>query len=523
MVLYGSQVPLHNTAPSGPEFFDDQGEDAVWYAAKRGLKADLWQEEVVKSWLRVTKEQKFACAVAGVAVARQNGKNGGLEIVELYLMSVLGMKILHTAHEVKTARKAFLRLTHFFGDEANDPNAKYPDLNAKVKEVRKTNGQEAIVLHALDCELKPCKCKGGGSVEFIARSKSSGRGFTVDVLVLDESQDLTEEQLQALLPTISAGPAKNPLTLYMGTPPAVEELAKGNGRPFLRTRTNALTGKQKVAWVEFGTPEHIEDMTPDELTAYVQDPKNHAKSNPAYNIRLLPSTIEAELAQFSPESFARERMNKWPKSLDHVSVIPAEPWNRLAMGIPPKAVSDQWQTAAFGIDMNRERNKVSIAVTSYVPEDEDLIVLELIASAKYDDGGTPKLVDYLWERAKRVHHIIIDGRSPAVSLVPHLRKRKMKVRVLGGGEFVEASMNFFDASMKDRTVAHFSEPRLDDSVSGLGKLPVDKSGAQWKFSPMDLTKEYHPFMATLCAHYGATKFVKRRFYENAQETTHGFG
>lgn len=511
-MLYGSQIPLHNTAPVGDEYLDDHGEDAVWYAEKYGLIADPWQDTTVRSWLRQTADEKWACAVAGVTVARQNGKNGGLEVVELYLMAQLGMKILHTAHEVKTAQKAFARLKHFFGESKDDPNAKFPELNAMVEKVRNVNGQEAIIL------------RNGGSIEFVARSKGSGRGFTVDVLVLDEAQDINEEQLQAQLPTISAGPAQNPLTIYMGTPPSLEELAKGNGRPFLRVRTNALKGLQRIAWVEFGTPEYIEDMTPEELAEYVQDPANHAKANPAYNLRIMPSTIEGELGQFSPESFARERLNKWPKSLEHVSVIPTERWSALGVEPPPLAVANLWQTASFGVDMNRERNRVSISVSSFVPEDEEKIILELIGSAKYDDGGTPKLVQYLWDRAKRIHPVVIDGRSPAVSLVPHLRKKKMKVRVLGGAEFVEASMGFYDAVMRDKTIEHHSEPRLDQSLEGLGKLAVDKTGAQWKFTPMDLTKPYHPFMSTLCAHYGAVKFVRRRIGESDEtQDSHGFG
>ena len=47
--------------------------------------------------------------------------------------------------------------------------------------------------------------KNGGSIEFIARSKSSGRGFTVDVLVCDEAQELTDEQMEAIQPAISVG------------------------------------------------------------------------------------------------------------------------------------------------------------------------------------------------------------------------------------------------------------------------------------------------------------------------------
>jgi hypothetical protein len=34
----------------------------------------------------------------------------------------LGEKFLHTAHEVKTARKAFLRIASFFENRRNTPN-----------------------------------------------------------------------------------------------------------------------------------------------------------------------------------------------------------------------------------------------------------------------------------------------------------------------------------------------------------------------------------------------------------------
>jgi len=506
----GSQVPRYNTTPEPEGFVDDHGEDAVWYAAKYHLVADPWQETVCKSWLRTSADGRRVCSVAGITVARQNGKNGSLEIIQLYGMTQLGLKFLHTAHEVKTAQKAFARLKHFFGEKANDPDALYPELNALVKTVRNVNGQEAIIL------------KNGGSVEFVARSKGSGRGFTVDVLVLDEAQDLTDEQLEALLPTISAAPQGNPLTIYMGTPPAADELSKGNGLPFLRVRNNALQGHQKAAWVEFGAPGFVEDMTPEELRAFVQLKKHHAAANPAYGRRILPSTIEGELGQFSPESFARERLNMWPKASEHVSAIPQERWSSLGVPLPDAGEADSWQTAAFGVDMNPERNKVSISVSSF-PRDPEKIVLEMAASAEYDAQGTPKLVAWLWEHAKRVHPVVIDGESPARSLVPHLRKKKMKVFVMSGGEMVEASMGIYDAVMRDKTIEHFSEPRLDTSVAGVLKKFVDKAGKQFKFVPADMTRPFHPFMSALCAHYGAVKFARRRAGESEDESEGAFG
>src|SRR5699024_3149953 len=125
---------------------------------------------------------------------RQNGKNAVVEILELYALTILGFRVLHTAHEVKTARKAFLRLASFFENDRERP-----DLAGMVKSIRQANGQEQIFL------------TNGGSVEFIARSKNSGRGFTVDMLVCDEAQECPEEAQAALLPTFPAAPSGDPV------------------------------------------------------------------------------------------------------------------------------------------------------------------------------------------------------------------------------------------------------------------------------------------------------------------------
>src|SRR5690606_7171925 len=161
----------------------------------------------------------------------QNGKNAVIEIRELYGMIALGERFLHTAHEVKTARKAFLRLAGFFQNALE-----WPELAAMAKEIRRTNGQEAIVL------------TNGASIEFVARSRGSARGYTVDVLVMDEAQELTDEQLEALLPTISSAPTGNPQQLLAGTPP-------GPGTPgevFTRTRSAGVEGKDpRLCWHEW--------------------------------------------------------------------------------------------------------------------------------------------------------------------------------------------------------------------------------------------------------------------------------
>lgn len=193
-------------------------------AGAYGLMPDPWQQTVLDDWLAYDDDGTYAHDTCGLAVPRQNGKNGVLEVRELYGAAVEGEKILHTAHEVKTARKAFLRLCSFFENESE-----YPEMAEIVKAIRKTNGQEAIEL------------TNGGSIEFSARSKGAARGFTVDVVVCDEAQELTDDQLEALMPTSSAGPLQNSQLILLGTPPGPTT----NGDVFPRTRRNALSERAR--------------------------------------------------------------------------------------------------------------------------------------------------------------------------------------------------------------------------------------------------------------------------------------
>ena len=175
------------------------GGDAARLVGAYGYDLDPWQARVMDAWLGRDERDRFTATSCGLAVPRQNGKNALLEVRELYGIVCMGEHILHTAHEVKTARKAFNRLASFF-----ENGLKHPELAAMVASIRRTNGQEAIELWALDPDtLEPIPGEVGGTVEFSARSRGAARGFTVDTVVFDEAQELTDEQLDALLPTLA--------------------------------------------------------------------------------------------------------------------------------------------------------------------------------------------------------------------------------------------------------------------------------------------------------------------------------
>lgn len=91
-----------------------EGGEACALAAGYDMKPDKWQRIVLEGWLATDSKLQWAASDCGCAVPRQNGKNAILEFTELYLAAILGMKILHTAHEVKTCRKHFLRMKYYF-------------------------------------------------------------------------------------------------------------------------------------------------------------------------------------------------------------------------------------------------------------------------------------------------------------------------------------------------------------------------------------------------------------------------
>ena len=252
----GSQSPRLGVEPK--RRYTDGG-DAADLVSAYGLIPDEWQRLVLDAWLGRDEFDKFTATTCGLSVPRQNGKNAVIEMAELYHLVAIGSKILHTAHEVRTARKAFLRLAGFFSDP------RYPELSGMVSYIRRTNGQEAIEL------------VNGASIEFSARSKGAARGFTVDMAVFDEAQFLTNEQLEAITSTMAAAPLGNRQMVFTGTPPSPTMPCEVFGN----VRADAINGTdKKLAWHEWSVenPPKASDFSGVIEAVY--------ETNPAMGIRL---------------------------------------------------------------------------------------------------------------------------------------------------------------------------------------------------------------------------------------------
>ena len=422
------QEPRLHVAPQRPD--ETYGDLAAGLAADYGLCPDPWQRFVIDDWL-ARQRGKWASLTCGLAVPRQNGKNAVIEIRELFGMVGRAEKILHTAHEVKTARKAFKRLQYFFGSQRDDPGAKFPELNALVDEVRNTNGQEAIYL------------RNGGSVEIIARSKNSGRGFTVDVLVMDEAQEMSEEDLEALMPTTSAAPKGDPQWIFTGTPPG----PTANGEIFTRVRAEALSGKAKrLSWCEWSAaPGSDRD-----------DRAGWADVNPGLVTgRLQMDVIEGERARFSDEGFDRERRGMWAVEADTSAIIPITEagWLATAKDVHPDGPPQ------FFLSIAKGQRSAFIAVAA----EHDGVPHVGIAAARG--------VAWLTQRVRELHAKWPDAKfgayaaGPVKAWAPTFAEFDVELELLTVPQTVSAFAHL-QKLIDDRAVTHSPESVLLESVRG---------------------------------------------------------
>ena len=449
-----SAPPRIRTAPPAAESY---GPAAAALAAGYGLRPDGWQQLVLDDMLGLTIEGRWSASQEALSCPRQNGKNGIIEVRELFGMVGLGERILHTAHEVKTARKAYLRLLGFF-----DNPKKYPELAELVEEIRKTNGQEQILL------------KNGGSVEFIARSKASGRGFTADVLVMDEAQDLNDDHLAALLPTISSAPLGNPQQIVAGTPPDGI-----GGEVFTRLRQAGIDGTHpRLAYHEWSAPEDVD----------LDDRQAWTAANPSLGIRLQMSVVEDERAAMDDETFSRERLGIWNAGNSNA---PIDPQSWAAVADTDSQIAGR-PVAAIDVAPDNRTGSVSVAGRRA----DGLVHGELVENR----AGCGWIVDYM-KAMHRKHPLKVvrvqGGNAPSSPLIEPLKAAGLPVEVTGPSDAGTACAGLYAAVM-DRSFRHLDQPVVNAALADARKRALGTEGL-WVWNRKNTAVDITPVIALTLA------------------------
>ena len=474
----GLQIPRLHTAP--PVFTSSVAQEAVELAAYAGLDLFPWQQHVLDVGMRERKDGKWAAFEVCVNLPRQNGKGAVLEARELAGLFLLGEKvIIHSAHEFKTSRVAFQRIQSLILGT--------PDLRKRVKRMLNNTTETSITLTT------------GQTLQFIARSGGSGRGWTGDCNILDESMSLGDDAMGALMPTMSA--IENPQLWYLGS--------AGIGAPSVqlgRLRRRALAALEagvpdpSLAYFEWSVDPHRAECSPGCMAhANPDDLAAWAVANPALGIRITAEHVRNErLSMGSGGIFERERLGVGTYPVDGAEtwqVIGEDAWRALA-----DAKSQPEGDLAMAIDATPERDYATIAVAGSWRGGTHV---EVIA---HQPG-----MGWVVEKAKALHERhkprcwVVDGGGPAGSLIQDLADAlgvevvQPKARQIAG-----ATGQFYDA-VAEQSISHLDQAPLAVALAGAQKRPL---GDAWAWARRGAGVDISPLVAATLARWGLTAEVE---------------
>lgn len=361
----GNQQPSKRVVP---DYNATDGFDARKLLFVGGFDLDPWQSDVMNDWLALD-GGSLVCRTCGGSVPRQNGKTGLIWGRASAGMLMYKENVLYTSHLQKTSTETFEEMASFF-DSAK--------LRKYVKDIKTALGREQIILN------------NGARVKFLARTRNGGRGQHGDLLIFDEAQELDFDSQASFIPAISA--SNNPQVIYVGTPPDNPAI----GTVFRGIRDKALTGKTKTtAWFEFS----VEDI------GDVSDRSRWAQTNPALGRRILETTIEGELEQMPPDTFARERLGWWTPVVEcKVNyALDKEAWQACASS----EMKPEGKTA-YGVKFAVDGSVVALCGAVIGANDITRIsVIDIRPTAL----GVQWLADWLNQRYTKASCVVIDGKN----------------------------------------------------------------------------------------------------------------
>lgn len=392
MVKRGNQKPTYSVIG---DYYDSNGEEvAEVFEAEGGASFYPCQKFELTLMLAVDELGAPAATSIGISKPRQNGKSYSARNYAAYKADFEHKRVLYSAHHSATTHKMFLELLNLF----ENPE-RYPEFAADVKYIVKARGLEGIYFK--DWKDDDGVMHEGGCIEFQTRTNSGARGGTYSVIIIDEAQELTEDELAAILPTISAAADADdfsamPQIIYLGTPP--DDTCHGTVFKGLHDKAHLPEPPKTTWWLEWSIDDAkgITDVNVIEL-AY--------QTNPAMGYRITEKVVMNEYNSMALDKFARERLGWWtPVAVQKVEyAIPEKTWDACAS----EALKPEGKTA-YGVKFSPDGSEVCLCGAV---EDSDGIVRVSLIDRRPMGQGTQWLADWLNERSKKACCVVIDGRN----------------------------------------------------------------------------------------------------------------
>lgn len=476
MKRYGNQKPRIDIFKDGDIWLADK---TIQLLEHYGINLLPWEKSILYRWMAVELDEdgnwKWVNTDCGLLVPRQNGKSELLIARIIGGMIFLGEALIYTAQSDNTVEGIKRRVQRFFYDSETEIRDMLTDEFDKEPKT-----------------LDYVELRNRGRCVFRTRTRTNGLGATNDVLLLDEDQEESDAQQEALLPTISAGKSQNHQTIRVGTPPS----GGGTGTVFVRMRRNVLEGKApNICWQEWSV---------DIITA-ADDEDAWYTTNPSLGYFLMLSAVKIESEQMALDSFNKMRLG-WIAGVETMRAITDEQWNPLAV---KSVVLPEHRSQVYAIKFAPDRSAVTLATGVVMPS--GMVHIEII-ERKPMSAGTHWMVAWLLgeNRWRKCNKIIIDGAAGTQLLVEELvrSERKMSKRILTPNvKEAGAAYAAFMEGIEQKLLTHYNQPALNVSIRTVKKRDIGRDG-MFGYASMNADIQSDPTEAAAFAYYGAIRFTK---------------
>ncbi|WP_293953096.1 terminase large subunit domain-containing protein [uncultured Corynebacterium sp.] len=441
MALLGVQKPRLSSIPEGDR---ERGDKAVAFVRWCGLTLYPWQEDFLRDLCLTNEKEMWAARNAIGVVARQNGKGEILVARELAGIYLFGEKtIFHSAHFMDTAIDAQKRLWEVIEDH-DGLMSWWEDEGLGVPRKTTGNGKEAISF------------PNGAMIYFRTRTKKSGRGLSVELLILDECFDLPKETYNSLSKLTRA--QENAQTIYISSPVNTEE--HDHGAIFSAKRWAAIDGAPRTLFKEW-SPDDDDD--PFAQSTWAKCNPSLVDEGPGALLEdIEDEALGAKKSQVMLDSFKVETLaqGNWvPRDSDLVGAEPLvdlnewgvsvgmvtrdDPDSTLGVGVTPDGVGAALVVAAF------EGDVVILAVHPLTQFDRGVLVDAVCAATEANSSAPPLAA-------------AMDPSGACSTLIQPLMKRGIYPEEMNGSQ-VSQSYELFMRLWAEGRVKHDGDPRWVDA------------------------------------------------------------
>lgn len=436
-VRYGSQTPTSSVVIPYKATY---GERAVERYEASGRTAQPWQRQLVYDIGAVDDDGLYTHARFGYQVPRRNGKGEILTIVENDDLWE-GRHVLHTAHRATTSSSAALRLANILRDMGY----------TEVQRMKSGETYEKAYVYAKQFGLeKITLIDTGGTVSFRTRTATGGLGEGFDTLIIDEAQECTSDQLNALQYCVSD--SDNPQIIFCGTPPTLVS----KGTVFQKMRDDCLCGEtEETGWAEWSVS----------FLSDVNDVDLWYECNPAMGYQLTERKVRNE-DKSDALDFNIQRLGYWATG-NLNSDISTEDWKRLKCETKPQIAKDRFIGVKYGQD------GANVAVSVAVKTSDGHVFVESLdcQPARTGDRWIVDMINKI-----KPTSVVIDGKSGQDILADELAECGIKGIIRPKVSEVIVANSLFEKAVFDDTIRHFGQPALTQAATNCQKRAIGSGG-----------------------------------------------